>query len=82
MEMTVSFIRDYLETLPCPICTKDVSDDDIQKMINDVNESTMRILKVKHLDFHNEDVDETWFSELEEYAIKEYKMPYYEDMSN
>lgn len=82
MEMTVSFIRDYLETLPCPICTKNVSDDDIQKMINDVNESTKHILKIKDLNFDDEEVDETWFSELEKYAIKEYKMTYYEDMPN
>lgn len=82
MEMTVSFIRNYLETLPCPICTKNVSDDKIQNLINDVTESTLHICKVKELDFNNEEIDECFFSELEEYAITEYKMPYYEDMEN
>lgn len=80
MEITVEFVRDYLETLPCPICTKEITNEQINQLIDDVNKFTMSILKIKELDFKNEDVDEVWFTELEEFAIKEYKMQYYEDI--
>jgi hypothetical protein len=82
MKITAKFIRDYLENCPAPICTKSVNDETIEKMIYDVTESTKEICSVKELDMNIEKVDMTFFSELESFAINEYKMPYYEDAYN
>ena len=82
MEITVDFIRDYLENCPAPIYTKGVTDEEIKQMIYDVTESTKAICSVKELDMNIEKVDMTFFSELESFAINEYKMPYYEDAYN
>ena len=73
-------IRKYLEELPCPICTKGVTDEQIEMLVQDAIESTKSICRVKELDMNIEKVDMTFFSELEMFAINEYEMPYYEDM--
>ena len=81
-DITVKFVRDYLEGLPCPICTKDISDEQMEKLIKDVNDYTKMICRVKTIDLNDEITEDIWFAELEEFSIKEYKMPYYEDMEN
>lgn len=80
MDITCSFVRDYLETLPTPICTDTVTDKQINQLVKDVNEATKQICKTTVIDLNNEEIEETWFNELEEYSISIYKMQYYEDM--
>lgn len=78
--VSVSFIRDYLEGLPCPICTRKVKDTGISKLINEVCDYVLQITGEKFIDLSNEDMDRLWFSELEQWAINVFGMPYYEDM--
>lgn len=79
-DITSSFVREYLEELPCSICTKGISDDRLEKLIEDVSNYTKQICRVSVLDFDDEDIEETWFNELEHWAIVDCKMDYYEDL--
>ena len=71
-------IRWALEGMPCPICTMDYSDEVMVKIHDDVKKQLL--LTLGTCDTSIEDVEDAWWREVEEFAVMEYKMPYYEDM--
>ena len=80
----ISISRGELESLPCPFCTKDVTDTTMQAIIEISCLSTkerMRIPQNAAIDFSGEKAGEIWWEELEK-AVNSFNVPYYEDMSD
>lgn len=74
--------RGELESLPCPFCTDNVSDDVMQSIIMMTDLATKQRLRLpdsQWLDIKNDKVSEVWWEELEA-AVRYYKIPYYEDL--
>lgn len=74
--------RGELESLPCPFCTADVSDDQMQQIINATDNFTRQRLgtsEKEKLNFNNDKVSEIWWEELED-SVCQMKIPYYEDL--
>ena len=74
--------RGELESLPCPFCTDNVSDDVMQSIIMMTDLSTKQRLKLpddQKLNLKKNKVSEVWWEELEA-AVRYYKIPYYEDL--
>ncbi len=74
--------RGELESLPCPFCTDNVSDDVMQSIIMMTDLTTKQRLRLpdnQWLNFKKDKVSEVWWEELEA-AVRYYKIPYYEDL--
>ncbi len=74
--------RGELEALPIPFCTKDVSDRDMQSIIEQVELSVRDRLDLnidEHIDFNNDRHSEIWWEELES-TVNSFSVPYYEDL--
>lgn len=74
--------RGELESLPCPICTDNVSDDVMQSIIMMTDLSSKQRLKLPNdqwLNLKEEKVSKVWWEELET-AVRYYNIPYYEDL--
>ena len=77
--MTAQDVREILEGLPCPICTKGVSDDDLDKLITDVDFELYNRFGSSDTS-SNDKIDCAWWEVLERTAINDYGMIYYEDI--
>lgn len=74
--------RSDLESFPIPFCTENVSDETMQKVVDDTDAGIRQRWKIrddKPLDMENEDISETWWEELEE-AANHYNIKYYDDL--
>lgn len=74
--------RGELESLPCPFCTNNVSDDVMQSIIMMTDLSTKQRLGLsddQRLNLKKEKVSEVWWKELES-AVRYYNIPYCEDL--
>ena len=77
--MSAKDIRETLEGLPCPICTEGFSDSllyDLQVAV-----ITELIQRFGTLDISEAPkLEDAWWSVLENVAVIDYEMKYYEDM--
>ena len=74
--------RGELESLPCPFCTDNVSDDVMQSIIMMTDLTTKQRLRLpdnKWLNLKKYKVSEVWWEELEN-AVRYYNIPYHEDL--
>lgn len=74
--------RGELESLPCPFCTDNVSDDVMQSIIMMTDLTTKQRLRLpdnKWLNLKKDKVSEVWWEELEN-AVRYYNIPYHEDL--
>ncbi|KAA6302816.1 MAG: hypothetical protein EZS26_000986 [Candidatus Ordinivivax streblomastigis] len=77
-----SLSRGELESLPCPFCTENVSDETMQKIIDLTDSSTRERLRLpmnKPLNLGDDKVSAIWWEELEAIVNQE-NIPYYEDL--
>lgn len=76
---TTQLTRRELEELPCPFCTKEISDGIMQQIVSDAD----REIKEWHYDDNNEELEFKYedirIREIEEAAVR-CKIPYYEDL--
>lgn len=76
---TTQLTRRELEELPCPFCTKEISDGIMQQIVSDAD----REIKEWHYDDNNEELEFKYedirIREIEEAAVR-CKVPYYEDL--
>lgn len=78
--MTASEIRACLEGLPCPICTKAISDEKMEQLLEDVDE--VLIARFGTCDTESSGkVSAAWWAELEKGALETGGV-YYEDMDD
>jgi hypothetical protein len=70
-----------LEGMPCPICTESMTILDFQYILDSIDELAMSLYGHK-IDHDDEDEDSLWWSELEDWAVRQFKAPYYEDMED
>jgi hypothetical protein len=78
----ISISREELESLPCPFCTKNVTDENMQAIIDMTCEQTkmrMGLSQKDAIDISDERTNEIWWQELEQTVVA-FKVPYYEDM--
>ena len=85
--------RRDLESFPAPFYTDNVSDETMQNIINETDAGTRQIWKLnnneplrnndsdidEYGDTRNDKINETWWQELEEAAVRHH-IPYYEDL--
>lgn len=72
-------IRGSLEGLPCPICTKGITDQQLCELSKQIDNNLL--LRFGTCDVKtNDKVNCAWWEELENIALGEYNMQYYEDM--
>lgn len=74
--------RGELESLTCPFCTDNVSDDVMQSIIMMTDLTTKQRLRLpdnKWLNLKKDKVSEVWWEELEN-AVRYYNIPYHEDL--
>lgn len=74
--------REELEGFPCPFCTKGTTDDQMQRIVEEADAATRacwRIPAGQPIDFKNDEQDDTWWTELENAAVRQ-GIPYYDDI--
>lgn len=74
--------RGELESLPCPFCTDNVTDEQMQTIIDQTDGETrsrMRINSDQPLDLDDDKTSEVWWEQLEA-AVNRQNIPYYEDI--
>ena len=74
--------RGELESLPCPFCTDNVSDETMQSIVEITNRSTRERLQLadnEHINFGNDSHSKIWWEEMEA-VVCEFGIPYYEDL--
>lgn len=74
--------RGKLEGLPCPFYTAELTDEQMQTIIDETDAETRsrwRISPVQFIDFDNEEYDDAWWEELEKAVLRQ-NVPYYEDI--
>lgn len=69
-----------LEGLPCPVCTESLTILDLQYILKNIEQLAISMFG-RPLDLSNEDEDALWWSELEDWAVRQFRAPYYEDMA-
>lgn len=80
--LSSSITRGDLESMPCPFCTENVSDETMQQIIQMTDTETKVRLGIADKFWLNLGIDrvsETWWEELEK-AVRHYNIPYYEDL--
>lgn len=78
-----SITRGELESLPCPFCTANVTDEEMQIIIDYTHQNTCdthRLRYTEPIDFENDRISATWWEKLEE--VCQTFMPYYEDLED
>lgn len=78
-----SITRGELESLPCPFCTENVTDEEMQKIIRYTHKNTCDAYHLPYnepIDFEHGRIGELWWEKLEE--ICQTVMPYYEDLDD
>ncbi|BFK46590.1 hypothetical protein I180019D1_20000 [Alistipes sp. i18-0019-D1] len=78
-----SITRGELEELPCPFFTAEVTDEQMQAIIDETDAETKlcwRLPTNRPINFGNNRYSETWWKELE-CAANRHHVPYYEDIS-
>jgi 3-deoxy-D-arabino-heptulosonate 7-phosphate (DAHP) synthase len=78
----LSISRGELESLPCPFCTKNVTDGQMQAIIDGICANTrvrMRLSADKKIDMSCDKTSSVWWEELE-HTVVAAGIPYYEDM--
>ena len=74
--------RADLESLPCPFCTENVSDKEMQAIVDEVEmEMTEWRDWCKQGDITKDVLDEKWWEILERTVCK-HNVPYYEDLED
>jgi len=76
----ISISRGELESLPCPFCTKEVTDEDMQTIIDMTCQQTkirMGLREEDTIELSDNKVNEIWWEELEQTVIA-FNVPYYE----
>lgn len=76
--------RGELESLPCPFCTDNVSDETMQSIVETIDRSTrdrLRLSGNEHIDFDNDRHSRIWWEEMEA-VVCEFGIPYYEDLES
>ena len=74
--------RQELEGFSCPFCTKETTDAQMQRIVEEADAATRacwRIPADQPIDFKNDEQDDTWWTELENAAVRQ-GIPYYEDI--
>lgn len=77
--MTPQEIRETLEGLPCPICTKGATDEQLEQLNKDIDVELYSRFGTSDTTASDK-VAIAWWSALESFAIEEYGMMYYEDI--
>lgn len=76
---TTQLTRRELEEMPCPFCTKEISDEIMQRIVSDAD----REIKEWYCDDDNDDLEfkseDIRIREIEDAAVL-HKVPYYEDL--
>jgi hypothetical protein len=73
-------IRYALESMPCAICTKNMTDDDCVNLYDQLEREIKYTFDVKEMNLEDEDQSEYWWRYVEAYAITDLGCVYYEDM--
>lgn len=79
-----SITRGELESLPCPFYTADVTDKQMQAIVDDATLETrdrFSLSNVSEIDMENDRQSEVWWAELEK-AVCARNIPYYEDLDD
>lgn len=90
----LSVCRGDYESMPCPMYTAEITDEQMQWLIGTIydvlasqyyfdEEDVQKYIKgeIEDYDYRlNEDIDEAFWKEMEEIAVRYLKMPYYEDI--
>ena len=76
--MTASEVRECLEGLPCPICTAKLEDNDLERILEEVDAALTSRFGVCLL-AASDKVDAAWWEELERAALEAGGV-YYEDL--
>ena len=72
--------RADLESMPCPFCTDNVSDEEMQSIVDELEqEMTPWREWCKQGDITKDRLDEKWW-EMLEHIVCEHGVPYYEDL--
>ena len=74
--------RADLESLPCPFCTENITDEQMEVIAFETDSATRERLRLsynEHIDFDNDKHSEVWWKELEA-AVNRQNIPYYEDL--
>ena len=74
--------REELEGFSCPFCTKYTTDAQMQRIVEETDAATRacwRIPADQPIDFKNDEQDDTWWTELENAAVRQ-GIPYYDDI--
>ena len=74
--------RKELEGFPCPFCTKDTTDAQMQRIVEEADaaiRACWRIPADQPIDFKNDEQDDTRWTELENAAVRQ-RIPYYGDI--
>lgn len=74
--------RADLESLPCPFCTENVTDEQMEIIVFETDLSTRERLRLsdgEHIDLDNDKHSEVWWEEMES-AVNQQNVPYYEDL--
>ncbi len=74
--------REELEGFSCPFCTKDTTDAQMQRIVEEADAATRDCWHIpadQPIDFQNDEQDDTWWVELENAAVRQ-GIPYYDDI--
>ena len=74
--------REKLEGFPCLFCMKGTTDAQMQRIVEEADAATRacwRIPADQPIDFKNDEQDDTWWTELENAAVRQ-GIPYYDDI--
>lgn len=74
--------RADLECLPCPFCTENVTDEQMEAIVFETDLSTrerLRLSDSEHIDLDNNKHSEVWWEEMEAAANRQ-NVSYYEDL--
>lgn len=79
-KMTAAELRELLESLPCPFCTDNVTDETLDEISNEV-EIEMEDWYDWNKDgvINSDKLDEVWWETLER-IVCQHNIPYYEDL--
>ena len=79
---TILEMRETLEGLPSPFCTKEISDSIIQEIIDNVGAYPIpKSFGDPEIDYAYERKCERWWEDLE-YEARAHNIPYYEDLED
>lgn len=74
--------RQELEGFSCPFCTAETTDAQMQRIVEEADAATRACWHIpadRPIDFKNDEQDATWWTELENAAVRQ-GIPYYDDI--